>query len=233
MKNYLTKFNNGNLSPIVREIVFGVEDGMVSTLGAMTGIAVGSGDKYTVLLAGIVIVAVESISMGIGSFISNKSSIEVTDKIIEDEKLELRKFPKEEENELYSMFIRDGWSKILAFKMTKYASKKRRLSLTEHSYRELGVFPYKDNKPTINALFMFISYILGGIVPLFSYFIFPIFSAIYLSVMFTLIGLFCLGAITTLFTKVNVYKAGLRLAIMGGFAFFIGLGVGEIVSLFK
>jgi predicted membrane protein (TIGR00267 family) len=225
--------NNGNLSPIVREVVFGVEDGMVSTLGAMTGIAVGSGDKYTVLLAGIVIITVESVSMAIGSFISNKSSEEVTDKIIEDEKEELKKYPKKEEEELYSMFVRDGWGSKLAFQMTKHAIKKKKLLLTEHSYRELGVFPHRINKPSTNAIFMFFSYIIGGIVPLFSYLVFPITSAIYLSVILSLIGLFCMGSITTVFTKVNVYKAGFRIAVMGGFAFFVGLIVGELVSFFK
>ena len=54
-----------NFASVLKEIVFGVEDGMVSTLGSITGIAVGSGNHSTVLLAGSVIIAVESISMGI------------------------------------------------------------------------------------------------------------------------------------------------------------------------
>ena len=49
----------------IREIVFGVEDGMVSTLGALTGIAVGSRNHFFVILSGIVIVIVEAISMGV------------------------------------------------------------------------------------------------------------------------------------------------------------------------
>ena len=61
----------------IREIVFGMEDGMVSTMGAITGIAVGSGNHFVVVLSGLVIIAVESISMGVGSYLSSKSQKEV------------------------------------------------------------------------------------------------------------------------------------------------------------
>ena len=57
----------------IKETVFGVEDGMVSTLGALTGIAAATQDPGMVLLAGFVVIAVESISMGVGSYVSSKS----------------------------------------------------------------------------------------------------------------------------------------------------------------
>ena len=51
----MTKFNhqqNMKTPAILREVVFGVEDGMVSTLGAVSGIAIGTQDRFSVLLAG-------------------------------------------------------------------------------------------------------------------------------------------------------------------------------------
>jgi predicted membrane protein (TIGR00267 family) len=57
----------------MREIVFGFEDGVVSTMGVVTGIAEGTHDKFTVLLAGVVVVAVESLSMAAGTYLSTKS----------------------------------------------------------------------------------------------------------------------------------------------------------------
>ena len=68
--------HHGNMAFIshVREIIFGMQDGMVSTLGALTGIAVGTNDYFTVILSGVVIIAVESISMSIGSFTSSASN---------------------------------------------------------------------------------------------------------------------------------------------------------------
>ena len=75
-----------SVASVLSEVVFGVEDGMVSTLGSITGIAIGSGNHSTVLLAGIVIVSVESISMGIGSYLSNKSEEEMNERKIKEEK---------------------------------------------------------------------------------------------------------------------------------------------------
>ncbi len=46
----MTKYQhhrNTSIGSTIREIVFGMEDGMVSTLGAITGIAIGSQDHYT------------------------------------------------------------------------------------------------------------------------------------------------------------------------------------------
>lgn len=218
------------LSSLIRETVFGLEDGMVSTLGAVTGIATGSGDKYTVVLAGLVIIAVESISMGIGSYISNFSSKEVEEKIVDNEKKEQRYHPEDEKKELFSMFLRDGWSRRLAAKMSVSASMNKKLMLKEHEYRELGIFPYQNNSPLRNSIFMFISYIIGGTFPLFAYFLLPIKTAINVSVAVTILGLFLLGVSTTIFTNSKPIKAGIRLVIMGGVAFLVGLFVGKAAS---
>jgi VIT1/CCC1 family predicted Fe2+/Mn2+ transporter len=212
--------------------VFGIEDGMVSTLGALTGIAIGSSDRFMVILSGFVIIAVESISMGIGSFISNKSFKEAEDKVVEDEKQKLIDNPKDERASLYKMLLRDGWSRTFARKMTKSASLNSKLMLREHEYRELGVFPYQKLIPSKNALFMLLSYMLGGFFPLISYILFPLSSAIYVSVVLTVIGLFLLGAITTFYTNAKPITAGLRLVAMGGTAFVVGVLVGELASNF-
>ena len=58
----------------IREIVFGLEDSLVSTLGTLTGIAAGAGSTYIVLLSGLVLVAVEATSMAAGSYLSSKSA---------------------------------------------------------------------------------------------------------------------------------------------------------------
>lgn len=60
----------------IREIVFGLEDSLVSTLGAVTGIAVGSKSVYIVILSGLVLITAESVSMAAGSYLSSKSAIE-------------------------------------------------------------------------------------------------------------------------------------------------------------
>lgn len=60
----------------LREIVFGLEDGLVSTLGAVSGIAAATHSRVLVIISALVIVMVESCSMAAGTYISDKTEIE-------------------------------------------------------------------------------------------------------------------------------------------------------------
>lgn len=63
-------------SLIVRNVIFGVEDALVSTVGLLSGIAVGGVAHTTVLLTGLVYIFVEGFSMAVGSFLSEESAEE-------------------------------------------------------------------------------------------------------------------------------------------------------------
>lgn len=57
----------------VREVIFGLEDGLVSTLGVVTGVAEGTENQAVVILTGLVVIFVESLSMAAGIYLSNKT----------------------------------------------------------------------------------------------------------------------------------------------------------------
>lgn len=58
----------------LREIVFGLEDSLVSTLGAVTGIALATSNRDFVILSGVIMVTVEAASMSAGSYLSEESA---------------------------------------------------------------------------------------------------------------------------------------------------------------
>ena len=229
----MTKYNHGqnvHFGTILREVVFGMEDGMVSTLGAITGIAIGSQDHFIVLLAGMVIIAVESISMGIGSYLSNQSVKEVNARKLVEEKIELAEFPKEDKEELFQMFMSDGWPENLSRQMAEEASRNKELILKEMAYRELKIPVESSISPFKLGVSMFFSYIVGGAIPLIAYFVLPIALAINVSILITLVGLFGLGAITTRYTKSSWLRSGLRVLLLGGIALLVGFWIGKLVG---
>lgn len=61
--------------PVVymRNFVFGVEDSLVSTVGLLSGVAVAGSPRATILLTGLVLIFVEALSMGVGSFLAEDS----------------------------------------------------------------------------------------------------------------------------------------------------------------
>ncbi len=64
----------------VREVIFGLEDSLVSTLGVVIGIATGTQNRQLVILSAVVVIVVESLSMTAGTYLSNKSEMEVAHK---------------------------------------------------------------------------------------------------------------------------------------------------------
>lgn len=215
----------------MRELVFGMEDGMVSTFGAVTGIAGAIQDHYVIVLAGFVVVGVESISMAVGSYLSTKSERAIDERKLDEERIELHTYPKEEKKELAHMYIADGWDEKLAVQMAEQASQNKKLFLKEMAYRELKVFPEANHQPRYNAAVMGISYVCGGAIPLLPYLLFAnLGTAIVASIVITPIGLVCLGAFVTIYSKQAWLKIGTEMATLGGLAAIVGYLVGQITD---
>jgi len=220
------------VSETIREVVFGVEDGMVSTMGAITGIAAGTGNHLVVLLSGFVIIAVESISMAVGSFLSSKSERHIEERMLEEEREEISMHLEEEKGEMKRLFIKDGWDEKMATKMAEQAAKNAELMLKEMAYRELNIIPEKEDSAFRNGLVMWVSYILGGSIPLFPYVFFDISTAVPISIVLTVIGLFILGVFTTRYSKRPWYKAGFEMLLLAGAAAIVGYAVGSMGDKF-
>lgn len=226
-------YRSTSIGTTIREVVFGMEDGMVSTLGAVTGIAIGSQDHFMVMFSGIVIIAVESISMGIGSYLSNRSEYEINQRRIEEEREEIELYPGLEKQELLQLFRRDGWPDELASNMADTAAKDPNLMLSEMIYRELLVTDESSSTALKNGALMFISYIVGGLFSLAAYFLFPISTAMPVSIAVTLLSLFGLGVLTTKYSKIAWWKAGGRVLLLGLVALLAGFFIGKLAQGFQ
>lgn len=62
----------------LQSAMFGFSDALISTTGVIVGISAGTNNKQIVILAGVVTIMVEAISMGSGQYLSLKSSRELS-----------------------------------------------------------------------------------------------------------------------------------------------------------
>lgn len=225
-------FNNKNSRFVqsLRDVVFGLEDGMVSTLGAITGIAIGSQNHFTVLLSGFVIIAVESISMGIGSYVSNQSNRDRDISQLHEQKKDLVNQMEIEKKDLLAIYQKDGWPNDLAKQMAEVVSQNKKLMLKEKALHELSVLPDQNNSPKITGVFMFFSYTLGGLVALTPYLFLSVKVAMPISIAATLLGLFLVGVFTSIYTKKSWFKSGLKVLLIGTLALGAGILIGELAS---
>lgn len=220
----------GKLFASFRHVVFGLEDGIVSTLGALTGIAGGVQQSSIVILSGFVIIFVESLSMAAGTFLSQKSEVEVEEKMLEEEREEIENDPEGERKELEHFYKERGFTPNEVAMMVNRVTQDKELWLEEMAYRELGIVPNKQGAPKMDALFMGLSYIVGGTFPLASYLLFPLHVALPISVLSSVLFLFFIGYVKGHLVSIGRVRSGLEMMLVSLTAAGLGYVVGRIVS---
>ncbi len=214
----------------IREVVFGMEDALVSTLGALTGIAVGSQSGYIVILSGIVLVFVEALSMSAGSYLSSKSARQLFESRRKQERsrvlqerihddatlldlLEEKQCSKKEINEILGVFEKERATWVKELRSTK-----------KHYAPAVAV------SPATSAVVMGVFYLFGGIFPLAPYFFLPIGQAMAVSIVLAGVVLFILGIYKARVTDGHMLKSGLEMTAISLTAALLGFAIGRIVS---
>jgi VIT1/CCC1 family predicted Fe2+/Mn2+ transporter len=102
--------------------------------------------------------------------------------------------------------------------------------LSEKSVHQLPKSDHKDSLIT-GALLMFISYLIGGSVPILPILFSPPPLSSILSVIFAFIGLFVLGFLKAKLFSGKVWRSAIEMLTIGGLATLIGLVVGLLLKI--
>jgi len=215
----------------MRQLIFGLEDSLVSTFGAVTGVAAGSGDSYVVILTGMVIIFVESLSMGVGAYLSSKSENEVIEEVGRKEKELISKDIEGEKEEIRAYLKKHGFKKDEIESIVERLVKNRKLLFEEMMMHEYKMVQEPRELSVKRGFVMWGSYIFGGIFPVLPYLFIPIEQAIYYSIVMTLVVLFAVGAYKTKFTGVPWWKSGAEMAALSLLAGGVGFLVGRLVAV--
>ncbi len=214
----------------IRHFIFGAEDGLISTLGFLSGITGAHLPKITIAVAGIAEVFAAALSMAIGTYLSSKSQTELIKGKIEQEKKQIEKYPKIERKELELIYKNKGFKGKELKKIVNKILSDKNILLNEMITSELGILPGKFEDPIKSALVMFFTFVLLALVPLFPYLILPVSEAIILSIALTVITLFLVGAIKTKVTKRNWFFSALEMLFFGILAAIVTYYIGDFVS---
>lgn len=220
-----------NASSNLRAAVFGVNDGLISNMSLILGVAGANVNQHFIILAGIAGLLAGACSMGAGEYISVRSQREVFEYQIAIEKKELEEYPEEETEELSLIYQARGIPKEEADRLAKIMIDNPETGLNALAREELGLNP-GDLVSPIGAMFSsFFSFAIGALIPVLPFLFGNYAGNLFISIGITSITLFFIGAILSLFTNKNPYLLGLRMLmvglIAGGLTFFIGnlLGV--------
>lgn len=214
----------------IRDIVFGLEDGLVSTVGVLTGIASGTDDHFIVILSGVVLIMVEALSMGVGSFLSAESERELQSRQRDDIERLATDHPAQAQKQLAIAYQKLGLSGTMIKPWLSVLVKKPKSFGRELAMHQVGPVFKTEQNTIVNGVCMFFSYILGGAVPVLPYFILPVSTAIFWSIPFTVAALFLVGAVKGRIVHKNWWYSGLQMALVSCTAALMGYVIGKFVA---
>ena len=211
----------------LREVVFGAQDGILSTLALVTSVAVAVDQTSTVLVAGLAGALAGMISMATGAYLGSRAEQDVRRVEIEREAEELETKPAEELAELTVIFQREGRSYAEAQHMANEIAQDKDLWLRTLVEKELGISPDDTSNPVKDALVMGLSFILAALVPIVPHLVLSGRTAIGVAVAVSLLGLFVLGVGKGRLVQRSPFFQGLEILGIGAVSAAIGFALGD------
>ena len=215
----------------IREIVFGAQDGVLTTLGIVTGVGSAQPDRWTILLTGFIALLVGALSMGVGQYLGGKAEREVVQATIAMEQAEMAANPQDEFAEQVAYYKLKGFSSDEAHMIVSRLAQNPEIYLYEMMRDEFGIDPrVAENQSLAPAFTMAGSFALGGAVPILPYLLIGVHGiAVVGALLLAAIALFAIGFAAGRLTSRNPYLKGLEIVLFGAAVFAISYAAGRYI----
>ena len=216
----------------LRAAVLGASDGLLSNMSLVMGVIGADVGNKNILLTGLAGMMAGAFSMGLGEWLSVQSSRELFEKQIRLEKEEIESAPEEEIEELALIYQSRGVEKNTAHQIASQIIHNRESAIETLAREELGVDPQELGGSAWEAAFAsFLMFAIGAVIPVIPHIFLDGTIATIVSLIFSAVGLFIIGAFITLFTGRSVIYSGMRQVIFGLIAAAVTFTIGKIVGV--
>ena len=211
----------------LREIVFGLNDGLVTTLVFIMAVSAAVPTHLVLVVLGEVMAG--GVSMGLGGYLSARTAKEVLDKRIEIERYEIKHEPEEERAELRAIYQRKGFSGPLLDRVVNHLTANDERWHQAMVHDELGVVEDKPIIPWLQGLQVGLSFVIGGLIPTV-----PVLLSLpqvrWWAYGLTALTALALGAIKARYTHKGPVRAGIEFLIVVTIGTLAGVGIGLLLS---
>ncbi|MBN9392058.1 MAG: VIT1/CCC1 transporter family protein [Chloroflexi bacterium] len=216
----------------LRAAVLGADDGLVSNLSLVMGVAGADLAGKAVLITGLAGLLAGACSMALGEWLSVQSAREFYQRQIAVEKEEILEVPDEEAEELALIYQAKGLPADEAASLAQRLIGDKANALDTLSREELGIDPRElGGSPWAAGATSFMLFAVGAIFPVFPYFFTSGWLAVGLSLLLSAFALFGIGAGITLLTGRGLLYSGVRQVIFGLLAAAITFGIGRLIGV--
>lgn len=211
----------------IREVVFGMQDGLISTVGFVAGVHGATANNRLVLLAGIIQMIAGAFSMAAGAYLSTKAEREVVEGQVRAEYARHAEEPYMAQEQVLRALEADGLPREKAYRVVQLVSAERAAFLQTFREKVLGVGAASERVPVPAALLMGASFALGALIVLAPYFVLAGFGALAAAVALTVLALFGVGAAKAVLAGTRILVSGLEFLAVAAAA----AGVGYLLGL--
>lgn len=212
---------------LLREAVFGINDGLVATVGLVSGEVLSGQPRASVLIAALSAVGAATVSMAIGSYLASSAQNDLVKKQIHEQHIRIRRQPRQERAVVDALLDEMGVARGLRRAMSETITGDRGRWLRFLVRQRLGWHEDRTERPVANAVIMAIGVVLGSIPPTLP-FLLPLTEPVArnLAWSLSLAAAFALGAVKGKTTASPVWRSGLQFMLLAGASSTVGASIG-------
>ncbi len=214
----------------IRDATLGANDGLVSILTLLAGVAGAEVTGSTVLIAGLAGLVAGAISMGVGAYVSAKAYRSYYRAELRKEVEEMREKPEVEREEIREIYRDRGFEGELLERVVDTITSNPRTWLKVMMSEELGLSP-AFGRPVRSAAVMFLAFLAGGIVPVAPFLIWDGGAALASAFGLTTVALMVAGGLRSRYTGERPLLAGIELVAMAAIGFGAAHLIGRLVGV--
>jgi len=149
-----------------REFVFGIQDGLLSTVGLLSGVSVATQSRLTVVITGIAAAVTGGVSMATGSYLASRTEKEIFEKELLDQERLAADQPHLAREALLESLVTEGLDRPSAYRVVKLMSRHQELLLRTVQEKVLGLGSADISQPVKAGVVMLLSFMIGAAIPL-------------------------------------------------------------------
>ena len=213
----------------IRELVFGAQDGILTTVGVVSSIFGAAQSNAVILLAGLASAFAGMVAMTAGSYLSSKAEHDVALAEIDAEWREIQEHPAEELAELIEIYKRQGMTPLRARDAALEVAKDPKNVLSIMAREELGLDMAGSGDALKDAMVMAPSFLVGAAVPIVPYTFMHGTSALIASILAAAAALFGIGVLKARAAATNPWRSGAEAFAIGASAALLGYAIGTLI----
>ncbi len=224
-------FHNLVAGEYIGDIVYGANDGIITTFAVVAGVAGAGLEPIIVLILGAANLFADGFSMAAGNYLARKSEREYKRTERQREEWEIDKLPEEERQEIREIYEAKGFTGTDLERAVEIVTSNRKVWVDEMMIGELKIMEHEVGHPAKNAFATFVAFVIAGGIPLIPYmFLENSPNTFEWAIVATAITLFTVGGLRTLITGGRWWLAGLEMLGVGAVAASVAYIIGKLLG---